>query len=129
MGLTDSSLQVLRKDGQLVLVELTHRIGLMAGSTFLDDHFVDFVKDLLGQQGFEQWMVQHPQEFSKLKCKAWEEAKLAFDGTDAATIDPPFSLLKSLPDKVRSGIKQVMHVGLATDYVQYLMWPKLLRYV
>ena len=90
-----SFLQVLRKDGQLVLSELTHRDGLLAGSSFMDDMFVGFVKELLGHEGFEHRMQQHPQDFSKLKCKAWEEAKLAFTGKTAAIIDPPLSLIRA----------------------------------
>lgn len=88
------------RNGQLALSELTHRVGLMAGSTFMDDMFVKFAKELLGHEGFDFWTGQNPKDFSKLKCKAWEEAKLAFNGTSDAFIDLPFSLIRSLPDEV-----------------------------
>ena len=80
----------------------------MAGSAFMDDMFVDFARDLLGCDGFDHWTEQHPHDFSKLKCKAWEETKLAFDGTAAAVIDPPFSLIRSLPDEVGPELQLTM---------------------
>ncbi len=35
---------MIRRDGQLALSELTYRVGLMAGSAFMDDMFVDFAQ-------------------------------------------------------------------------------------
>lgn len=105
----------------MALSELTHRVGLMAGSAFMDDMFVDFARDLLGRDGFDHWAEQHPHDFSKLKCKAWEEAKLAFDGTAAAAIDPPFSLIRSLPDEVGPDLQLTVSPHVMR-HVVLLLW-------
>ena len=87
----------------------------------MDDMFVDFAQDLLGSDGFDHWTEQHPHDFSKLKCKAWEEAKLAFDGPAAAVTDLPFSLIRSLPDEVSLELQVTMlpHV-IKTDVILLL---------
>ena len=42
------TVQVIRQHGQLALSELTHGVGLMAGSTSIDDRFQQYVRDLFG---------------------------------------------------------------------------------
>ena len=74
-------MQVLRQDGQLALSEMTHSVGIMAGSTNIDDKFQQHVRDIFGPEDFDDWIWQHPHMFSKIKHKAWETAKKTFDGT------------------------------------------------
>ena len=95
-------IQVVRRDLQLALSEVTHREGILAGSTNMDIMFMDYAKDLLGQEHFEHWAAHNPRDVAKLKYKAWEEAKVAFDGTEGATIDPMPSLVRAIPDEVPS---------------------------
>ena len=95
------TVQVIRQHGQLALSELTHGVGLMAGSTSIDDRFQQYVRDLFGPANFDTWIAQHPQMFSKIKTKAWEDAKKAFDGTRNIVIDIPGRVLTSLPDEVK----------------------------
>ena len=93
--------QVLRQDGQLALSELTHSVGVMAGSTNIDEKFQQYVRDLIGPEDFDKWILQHPQMFSKIKHKAWENAKKNFDGTRGIVLDIPGRMANSLPDGVR----------------------------
>lgn len=93
--------QVLRQDGQLALSELTHAVGVLAGSTNIDDMFQQHVRDLFGPEDFDSWILQHPQMFVKIKHKAWEIAKKAFDGTRGIVLDIPGRMVNSLPDGVR----------------------------
>ena len=80
----------------------------MAGSTFLDDLFMDYLKELVGRSEFEQWRKIHPEDYIKLRCKGWEEAKTAFNGTCPAAIDPPFSFIRAIPAEVTSLLTQHM---------------------
>ncbi|KAL3145611.1 hypothetical protein ABBQ32_003157 [Trebouxia sp. C0010 RCD-2024] len=89
--------EVLRQDGQLALSELTHSVGVMAGSTNIDEKFQQHVRDLFGPEDFDNWMLQHPQMFSKIKHKAWEAAKKNFDGTKGIALDIPGRMVTSLP--------------------------------
>lgn len=95
-------LQVIRRAGELALSELTHRVGLMAGSTSIDDMFQKHVREIFGPQNFDAWIAEHPQMFSKMKHKVWEDAKKQFDGSQDIVIDMPGKVMKSLPDEVRS---------------------------
>lgn len=98
----DSVVQVIRRDGQLALSELTYGAGLLAGSTGLDDMFQKHVRELFGPQDFDTWLAENPQMFSKLKHKTWEDAKKAFDNTQDVIIDLPGRVVRSLSDEVTS---------------------------
>lgn len=91
---------MVRRDLQLALSEVTHREGILAGSTNMDSMFMDYAKTLLGRDAFEQWAERNPRDVATLKHKAWEEAKVAFDGTAGAIIDPMPSLMRAIPEEV-----------------------------
>lgn len=73
----------------------------MAGSTSIDDMFQQHVRDLFGPAEFDAWIADHPQMFSKMKHKAWEDAKKMFDNNQDIVIDMPGRVMNSLPDEVR----------------------------
>lgn len=95
-----SLLQVIRRDGELALSELTHREGRMAGSTRLDDMFRDYVRELFGPEDFDAWIADRPDVFSKIKDKYWEHAKKEFDGTQDVVVELPARIMNTLPDEV-----------------------------
>ena len=93
-------LQVIRRDGELALSELTHREGRMAGSTRLDDMFRDYVREVFGPEDFDAWIADWPDVFSKIKDKYWEDAKKEFDGSQDVVVDLPARIMNTLPDEV-----------------------------
>ena len=92
-------MQVIRQDGELALSELTRAVGVMAGSTKIDNNFQQYVRDLFGAEDFDAWISQYPEMFSKIRHKAWEVAKKTFDGTKGIVLDIPGRMLNSLPDQ------------------------------
>ena len=66
----------------------------------MDIMFMDYAKDSLGQEHFEHWAAHNPRDAATLKYKAWEEAKVAFDGTEGVSIDPMPSLVRAIPEEV-----------------------------
>ena len=72
----------------------------MLGAIHVDDMFQQYFMDLLGDKEFRLWQMQHPDLFSKIKYKAWEDAKKCFDGSKPASIDLSYRVITSLPDDV-----------------------------
>ena len=97
---------MIRSDGQLALSELTHRVGIMAGSTSIDDMFQQHVRDLFGPAEFDAWLIEHPHLFSKMKHQAWEDAKKMFDDSRDIVIDMSARVMFSLSDEVSLGLSQ-----------------------
>lgn len=104
--------QVIRRDGQLALSEVTHREGILAGSSKMDDMFMEYAKNRLGVEEFTQWAESNPRDVAVLKHKAWEEVKTAFDGTEGAMIDP-------MPSLVRAISEEVCHVNILGRHLNH----------
>lgn len=92
--------QVVSYDGQLALSDLTHRDGLLTGSTHLDVLFEQYVEELFGKEQIEEICRQHHSVLTKIKLESWQDAKKTFNGSRNATVQLPIEIANALPVEV-----------------------------
>ena len=90
----------MRKKGQLVLTEETHREGVLAGSTYLNTMIENHVRSVIGSNVYNSWKEEKPVDAVKFVQDKMELQRRSFDGTGPIKLEVPLSLLRILPTQV-----------------------------
>ncbi|GMH41656.1 hypothetical protein BSKO_09566 [Bryopsis sp. KO-2023] len=76
-GTLDITSHEVVQSSPLKLKEITQPVGGPFGSTLVDKKFLEFVRNLIGEENFERLQRQEPSEYLGL-VKEWEELKVTF---------------------------------------------------
>eukprot|EP00983_Pelagomonas_calceolata_P069780 1150500-Pelagomonas_calceolata.AAC.1 len=84
-GTVDTTVHCCKQGrGQAVLLaEAVCADGALCGAQYVDQHFLDYFRETVGADAFNQWVQSHPAELAVVMSK-WEAIKRSFSGTSAS---------------------------------------------